>query len=156
MKSKMILLAGAIALALASPTFAHAKSVRVNFSKCELAAVPAGAPFGTIATNEGSTTGAATGHLFAHVVAGSFEMLGPGVVFLSAQYIVDGPRAFTAHVVGRFDTNPGGVAELRGVVSKGWLAGSRVVDRFVRTTPGCVAGTLTLTPWPLDDDDDDD
>jgi hypothetical protein len=41
-------------------------------------------------------------------------------------------------------------------VSTGWLTGSKVVDRFHRTTPGCVAGTLTIKPWPLDDDDDDD
>jgi hypothetical protein len=156
MKARILFLTGAIAVALAVPAFAHAKTVRLNFSKCELAAVPAGAPLGTIATNEGSVTGAATGHLFAHVLAGSFTTLAPGVIFLSAQYIVDGSNGFTAHVNGRFDTNPGGVAELSGTVSTGWLTGSKVLDRFHRTTPGCVAGTLTIKPWPLDDDDDED
>lgn len=154
MKPRIILLTGAIALALASPTLTHAKTVRVDFSKCPLAAVPADAPAGTMLTNVGTATGGATGRLSAHVLGGSVVPLAPGVIFLSAKYIVEGSNGFTAHVVGRYDLNIG-EAELRGVVSEGWNTGSKVLDTFHSTTAGCVAGRLTITPWPLDDDDDD-
>jgi hypothetical protein len=30
-----------------------------------------------------------------------------------------------------------------------------VVDTFHSIAGGCVAGRLTIKPWPLDDDDDD-
>ena len=48
-----------------------------------------------------------------------------------------------------------GRAVLYGYVSEGWMQGAQVVDTFHATTPGCVAGTLVLTPrWshPADAD----
>jgi|ERR1700674_2721323 hypothetical protein len=158
MKPRIILLAGAIALAFASPlALGHdSQTARVNFSKCPLAVNPADAPPGTILTNAGTATGGATGPLKAFVLPGSLVPLAPNVIFLSAKYVVEaGARSFTAHVVGRYDLNIG-EAELFGVVSEGWLAGSKVVDKFHSTAAGCVAGRLTITSWPLADDDDED
>jgi hypothetical protein len=41
---------------------------------------------------------------------------------------------------------------LYGHVSDGWLLGAQVVDEFHNTAPGCVSGTLTLTPkWNSSD-----
>jgi hypothetical protein len=153
MKPKTILLAGAIALALASP-LAHSKATRVDFSKCPIANPP-GSPPGTLATNAGPVTAdGVTGVVTAFVLPGSRVPLAPKVLFLSAKYVIDaGPKSFTAHVVGRYDLNTG-EAELDGIVSEGWNAGSRVVDKFRSVAGGCFAGRLTIKPWRVDDDDD--
>jgi hypothetical protein len=154
MKTKSILLAGALALAIASPSaFAHdSGATRVKFSKCPIAN-PAGSPPGTLVTNEGPTTTGAIGKVDAYVMPGSFVELAPNVKFLSAIYVVDaGDHSFTAHVVGWYDLNLG-TATLRGVVSQGWHLGSNVIDQFHQIAGGCVAGTLTLRA-PDDDDDD--
>lgn len=153
MKPKMILLAGAIALALASP-LAHSKTTRVDFSKCPIAN-PADSPPGTLVTNRGpATAGGVAGVVTAFVLPGSFVPLAPNVLFLSAKYVVvAGPNSFVAHVTGRYDLNIG-EAELDGVVSEGWNTGSRVVDTFHSIAGGCVAGRLAIKPWPLDDNED--
>ena len=162
MKTKSILLAGAIALALASPPAlaADSSSIRVNFSKCQIwppGAFPAFAPPGSVFVNVGSVTGAVTGSLKVYGQPGSFTGgLPAGVYFLDAKYVVEaGTKSFTAHVGGRYDTNVGEAA-LNGFISEGWLLGAKVFDEFHATTPGCVAGTLTITPWHLPDDDDED
>jgi hypothetical protein len=99
-------------------------------------------------------SGAVKGPLNVYGQPGSFAGgLPPGVFFLDAKYVVSaGAKSFTAHVGGRYDTNVG-QAVLNGFVSEGWMLGAKVLDEFHATTPGCVAGTLTITPWSLDDDD---
>jgi hypothetical protein len=78
------------------------------------------------------------------------------VIYLEADYVIDaGAKSLTARVGGRYDTNVGEAA-LYGFVSHGYLRGAKVLDVFHDSQPGCVAGTLTITPWHLDDEEGDD
>ena len=165
MKSRSILLAGALALALASMASVanDSHTIRMHFSKCPIwgpassGPPPAGTPAGTVFVNTGTVTGAVTGTLTVYGQPGSFSgSLAPGVLFLDAKYIVSaGAKSFTAHVGGLYDTNVG-QAVLNGFVSEGPLLGGKVTDEFHAIPPNCVAGTLTIAPWRLPDDDDDD
>jgi hypothetical protein len=162
MKTKSILLAGALALVFASPPAlaGDSKTIRVNFSKCQIyppGTLPAFAPPDSVFVNVGSVSGAVNGPLKVYGQPGSFTgTLPAGVFFLDAKYVVEaGTKSFTAHVGGRFDTNVGEAA-LNGFISEGWLLGAKVFDEFHATTPGCVAGALIITPWQLPDDDDED
>jgi len=79
---------------------------------------------------------------------GSFASTGGSSVYLEADYEVtatEPAKSFTARVGGRYDLGIGR-AVLYGFVSEGWMLGAQVVDEFHATTPGCVAGTLTITP----------
>src|SRR6266851_3512844 len=147
------LLASALLLALASSTVManDSKTIRVGFSKCQIwppGDRPAFAPPEAVFVNVGSVSGGITGSLNVFGQPGSFSgNLPAGVFFLDAKYVIGaGAKSLTAHVGGRFDTNVGEAA-LNGFVSDGWLLGAKVFDEFHATTPGCVAGTLTITPW---------
>ena len=146
-----VLVAGVIAaaLALASP-IVHAgdsSKVRVDFAKC-FPNPPLPLPEGIVFINVGTVSGDVSGPLVVYGQPGSFDSMGGAVIFLEADYVVaatDAGKSFTARVGGRFDL-ASGHAVLYGYVSDGWMRGARVVDEFHATTPGCVAGTLTLTP----------
>ena len=143
------LLATSGALALAAPCTLAADSgkVRVDFAKC-FPNPPLPLPPGIVFINVGTVSGDVTGPLVVYGQAGSFDSVGGASIYLEADYEVtanDPAKSFTARVGGRFDTGIGR-AVLYGYVSEGWLRGARVVDEFHATTPGCVAGTLVLTP----------
>jgi hypothetical protein len=144
-----LLVAVAVALSLASPlSIAQAPNkVRVDFAKCP---PPAGTPLppGAVFMVVGHTARDVPGSLLVLGQPGSFTVLAPNVIYLEADYHVsanDPAKSFTASVGGRYDL-AAGKAVLYGYVSDGWLRGSQVVDEFHDTTPGCVSGTLTLTP----------
>jgi hypothetical protein len=122
---------------------------RVAFSKCNIP-LPPDAPPGTVFAVVGSVAGPVTGNLLVYGQPGALEMVG-NRIYLEADYIVtatDGSgRSFTARVGGLMNVADGSrAAVLYGFVSDGWLRGAQVVDEFVGIAPGCVAGTLTLTP----------
>jgi len=150
MKSQRLsVLAAAIALGLVSPLAAAEapNKVRVDFAKCP---PPPGTPLppGAVFMVVGHTARDVPGSLLVLGQAGSFTVVAPNVVYLDADYHVtadDPSRSFTASVGGRYDLAAGN-AVLYGHVSSGWLLGAQVVDEFHDTTPGCVSGTLTLTP----------
>ena len=145
----------ALALALVSPlAIAQAPNkVRVDFEKCP---PPAGTPLppGAVFLRVGDTSRDVPGSLFVVGQPGSFTVVAPNVVYLEADYHVtasDPAKSFTASVGGRFDL-AAGQAVLYGHVSGGWLLGAQVLDEFHATAPGCVSGTLTLTPkWNSSD-----
>jgi hypothetical protein len=142
-------LAVAIGLALA-PSLALAgdsAKVRVDFAKC-FPNPPLPLPPGIVFINIGEVTGDVTGPLAVYGQPGSFASMGGSSVYLEADYEVtatDPAKSFTARVGGRFDLGIGR-AVLYGFVSEGWMTGAQVVDEFHATTPGCVAGTLVITP----------
>jgi len=147
----------AIAVGLAAaPAFALANDsakVRVDFAKCP---PPPGTPLppGAVFMVVGNTARDVPGSLLVLGQPGSFAGVGPSVIYLEADYHVtanDPAKSFTASVGGRYDLAAGN-AVLYGYVSDGWLLGAQVVDEFHDTTPGCVSGTLTLTPkWNSSD-----
>ena len=149
------LLAAAVALAccaqLALATTPN--KVRVDFAKCP---PPAGTPLppGAVFMVVGNTSRDVPGSLLVLGQPGSFTAVAPNVIYLDADYHVtasDPSKSFTASVGGRYDL-AAGTAVLYGHVSDGWLLGAQVVDEFHATTPGCVSGTLTLTPkWNSSD-----
>ena len=142
-------LATAIALVLA-PGYALAadsNKVRVDFAKCP-PNPPIPLPPGVAFIVVGNTSGDVNGSLTVYGVPGSFASMGGSSIYLEADYEVtatDPAKSFTARVGGRFDLGIGR-AVLYGYVSEGWLQGAQVVDEFHATGPGCVAGTLTITP----------
>ncbi len=144
----------AVAFVLASPLASAGDSskVRVDFAKC-FPNPPLPLPEGVVFVNVGTVSGDVGGALVVYGQPGSFDSMGGAVIFLEADYVVtaiDAGKSFTARVGGRFDLGSGH-AVLYGYVSDGWLRGAKVVDEFQATTPGCVAGTLTLTPrWSSD------
>jgi hypothetical protein len=144
-----VLLAAAVAFALPSPiALAEAPNkVRVQFAKCPpVPAIPL--PPGVTFIVVGDTGGDVPGELIVYGQPGSFASVGPNVIYLNADYEVtatDPAKSFTARVGGRFDLGAG-TAVLYGYVSEGWMLGAQVIDEFHATGPGCVAGTLTLTP----------
>lgn len=149
------LLAAAVVLAC-SPAAAFAEApnkVRVDFAKCP---PPPGTPLppGAVFMVVGDTSRDVPGSLLVLGQPGSFTVVAPNVVYLDADYHVtatDPAKSFTASVGGRYDL-AGGTAVLYGHVSDGWLLGAQVVDEFHNTAPGCVSGTLTLTPkWNSSD-----
>jgi hypothetical protein len=148
-------LAAAIGVAVA-PAFAFAADsvkVRVDFAKCP---PPPGTPLppGVVFERVGNTTRDVPGTLDVLGQPGSFTPLAPNVIYLEADYHVtatDPGKSFTASVGGRYDLAAGD-AVLYGYVSEGWLRGAQVLDEFHNTGPGCVSGTLTLTPkWNSSD-----
>jgi hypothetical protein len=146
-----MLLASATVLLL-NPVLASAGDdgkVRVDFAKCFGPPIPQDAPPGTVFVNVGTVQGAVTGDLIVFGLPGSFEQAG-GRTYLEADYEVtatDGSsRSFTARVGGRMNNDGTSRAVLYGYVSEGWLRGAQVVDTFAGTAPGCVKGTLTITP----------
>ena len=145
----------AAALALASPLASAGDSgkVRVDFAKC-FPNPPLPLPEGVVFINVGSVSGDVSGPLTVYGQPGSFDSMGGSVIFLEADYVIaanETGKSFTARVGGRYDLGSGR-AVLYGYVSDGWLRGARVVDEFHATTPGCVAGTLILTPrWSAGD-----
>ena len=149
MKSQL-LFAVAAAIAVASPLAVAAEApnkVRVDFAKCP---PPAGTPLppGAVFMVVGDTARDVPGALLVLGQAGSFTVVEPNVIYLQADYHVtaDNPaHSFIARVGGRYDL-AAGKAVLYGHVSEGWLRGAQVVDEFHATAPGCVSGTLTLTP----------
>ena len=142
-------LAAAFALSLA-PAFALAgdsAKVRVDFAKCP-PNPPIPFPPGVVFIRVGETAGDVPGDLIVYGQPGSFASMGGSSIYLEADYEVtatDPAKSFTARVGGRFDLGIGR-AVLYGYVSEGWLQGAEVVDEFHATAPGCVAGTLTITP----------
>ena len=142
-------LAAAVALALAS-SFTHAADsakVRVDFTKC-FPNPPLPLPPGVAFINIGAVTGDVTGPLTVYGQPGSFASMGGTSIYLEADYEItatDPSQSFTARVGGRYDRGIG-LAALYGYVSEGWMQGAQVVDTFHATTPGCVAGTLVITP----------
>jgi len=158
MKSKSVLLAGAITLALASPwAFAgDSAKIRVNFTKCNPSPAPAGYAF----QMSGPVSGDVEGVLTARIVNGIPSADGK-YTFLEADYFVtaNSPgQSFVASVAGRLD-NATGAAVLYGYVSptlpnedgssnETWR-GADVHDAFQNFTAGgvpCSGGMLTLTP----------
>ena len=144
-----LLLTAAVALALVSPlSIAEGPNkVRVDFAKCP---PPAGTPLppGAVFMVVGHTARDVPGSLLVLGQPGSFTEVAPKVIYLDADYHVtadDPAKSFTASVGGRYDL-AAGKAVLYGHVSSGWLLGAQVVDEFHNTAPGCVSGTLTLTP----------
>jgi hypothetical protein len=142
-------LATAIALVLA-PGYALAadsNKVRVDFAKCP-PNPPIPLPPGVVFIVVGDTAGDVPGSLIVYGQPGSFASMGGSTIYLEADYEVtaaDPTKSFTARVGGRFDLGIGR-AVLYGFVTEGYLQGAQVVDEFHATAPGCVAGTLTLTP----------
>jgi hypothetical protein len=153
-----LLVAAAIALVLAAPAaVAEAPNkVRVDFAKCP-PNPPIPLPPDVAFIVVGNTTRDVPGALIVYGQPGSFTVVAPNVVYLEADYhvtAVDPARSFVASVGGRFDLAAGN-AVLYGHVSDGWLLGAQVVDEFHATAPGCVSGTLTLTPkWNSSDSAD--
>jgi len=144
-----LLAAAAVALAFASSIAiaAEPNKVRVDFAKCP---PPAGTPLppGAVFMVVGHTSRDVPGSLLVLGQPGSFTVVAPNVIYLEADYHVtasDPTKSFTASVGGRYDLAAGN-AVLYGYVSDGWLRGAQVVDEFHNTDPGCVSGTLTLTP----------
>jgi hypothetical protein len=142
-------LASALVLAPLAASAGDGNKQRVSFSKCNIP-MPADAPPGTVFAVAGSTSGPVNGNLLVYGQPGALEPVG-NRTYLEADYIVtatDGSgRSFTARVGGLWNTGDGTArAVLYGFVSDGWLRGAQVVDEFAGTAPGCVAGTLTLTP----------
>ena len=151
-------LAAAVTLALA-PGFALAADsakVRVDFAKCP-PNPPIPLPPNVAFIVVGETSGDVAGNLIVYGQPSSFASMGGSTIYLEADYEVtatDPAKSFTARVGGRFDLGIGR-AVLYGYVSEGWMQGAQVVDTFHATAPGCVAGTLVLTPrWshPADAD----
>ena len=149
-----LLVAAAVVLAFSVPAFAQAPNkVRVDFAKCP---PPAGTPLppGAVFMVVGHTARDVPGSLIVLGQPGSFTVVAPNVIYLDADYHVtasDPAKSFTASVGGRYDL-AAGTAVLYGHVSDGWLLGAQVVDEFHATAPGCVSGTLTLTPrWNSSD-----
>jgi hypothetical protein len=121
--------------------------VRVDFAKC-FPNPPLPLPPGVVFINVGTASGDVTGALAVYGQPGSFTSVGGSTIYLEADYEVtatDPDKSFTARVGGRYDLGIGR-AVLYGFVSEGWLLGAEVVDEFHATTPGCVAGTLVITP----------
>jgi len=145
----------AAVLAIVSPlAMAEAPNkVRVDFAKCP---PPPGTPLppGAVFMVVGDTARDVPGSLVVLGQPGSFTVVAPNVIYLEADYHVtasDPAKSFTASVGGRFDLAAGN-AVLYGYVSDGWLLGAQVLDEFHATAPGCVSGTLTLTPkWNSSD-----
>jgi hypothetical protein len=139
----------AVGLAVA-PAFALADDsakVRVDFAKC-FPNPPLPLPPGIVFINIGQVTGDVTGPLAVFGQPGSFTSVGGTSIYLEADYEItatDPAKSFTARVGGRYDLGIGR-AVLYGFVSEGWMLGAQVVDEFHATTPGCVAGTLVITP----------
>ena len=153
---RLALLAAAAVAFVFSPADAFAEApnkVRVDFAKCP---PPAGTPLppGAVFMVVGNTSRDVPGSLLVLGQPGSFTAVAPNVIYLDADYHVtatDPAKSFTASVGGRFDL-AAGTAVLYGHVSDGWLLGAQVVDEFHATGPGCVSGTLTLTPkWNSSD-----
>ncbi len=146
-----VLLAAAMTVVLACAASiacaGDSSKVRVDFAKC-FPNPPLPLPEGIVFINVGTASGDVTGPLVVYGQPGSFDSMGAAVIFLEADYVItatEAEKSFTARVGGRFDLGSGR-AVLYGYVSDGWLRGARVVDEFHATTPGCVAGTLILTP----------
>jgi hypothetical protein len=153
MKTRLVLglaaMASAVLLCPLAASAGERAKERVSFSKCNIP-LPADAPPGTVFAVTGSVGGPVTGNLLVYGQPGALEMVGDRV-YLEADYIVtatDGSgRSFTARVGGLMNVADGSrAAVLYGFVSDGWLRGAQVEDDFIGTTPGCVTGTLTLTP----------
>jgi hypothetical protein len=139
--------AGALALASGFTLAADSAKVRVDFAKC-FPNPPLPLPPGVVFINIGEATGDVTGPLAVYGQPGSFAPMGASSIYLEADYEVtatDPAKSFTARVGGRYDLGIGR-AVLYGYVSEGWMQGAQVVDTFHDTAPGCVAGTLVLTP----------
>jgi hypothetical protein len=119
---------------------------RLSFSKC-VTPIPPGTPAGTVFVFVGMAGGDANGPLTVYGQPGAFERVGDRI-YMEADYFVSDPsgRSFTARVGGMMNADGTRRAVLYGFVSDGWMRGAEVVDEFAGTTPGCVAGTLTLTP----------
>src|SRR4051794_13648593 len=148
MKNHRSALLAAVAMALSLPlAAAEPNKVRVDFAKCP---PPAGTPLppGAVFMVVGHTARDVPGSLLVLGQGESFTSVGPSVVYLEAQYHVtadDPAHSFTATVGGRYDLAAGNAA-LFGHVSHGWMLGAQVLDEFHATDPGCVSGTLTITP----------
>ena len=153
-----VLLTAAVALAFVSaPALAEpSNKVRVDFAKCP-PNPPIPLPEGVVFIVVGDTGRDVPGSLVVYGQPGSFDSMGASVIFLEADYVVtanEPAKSFTARVGGRFDL-AAGKAVLYGYVSDGWMRGAQVVDEFHATAPGCVSGTLTLTPkWNSSDSAD--
>ncbi len=142
-------LASALVLGPLAASAGDGNKQRVNFSKCNIP-IPPGAPPGTVFAVTGEVSGPVTGNLLVYGQPGALQMVGDRI-YLEADYHVtatDGSgRSFTARLGGLMNVADGSrAAVLYGFVKDGWLRGAQVVDDFVGTAPGCVTGTLTLTP----------